>query len=61
MKTNKLNLKNLKVTSFVTSEKNQVTGGLAQIDEIDTNPITPTCKPTPMTWCYICPQDIPGF
>lgn len=61
MKTNKLNLKNLKVTSFVTSEKDRVTGGAAPIDEIATNPIKTTFQPTPMTWCYICPQDLPGF
>ena len=54
MKKSKIDLKSLKVTSFVTS-KEEVKGGAASIIKTPTNP-------TANTMCYICPEpEFPEF
>ena len=63
MKTNKLNLRNLKVTSFVTSEEQGVSGGRVggSVDKIDIPTIRTTTQPTPNTMCYVCGPDLDQF
>ena len=57
MKKNKIDLKDLHVTSFVTSQDSTVKGGLRGVGQSEIATIKTTTEPTPMTMCYHCPPD----
>ena len=68
MKKKRLKLSELKVKSFVTLENEKLSetikGGIAggdTLNPIDKKPFDTLigCEPTPGTWCYICPVDVP--
>lgn len=61
MKKNKIDLKDLQITSFITSDNSEVKGGLRGVGQSDIITIKTTTQPTPMTMCYHCPPDIAEF